>query len=188
MNKEIHNCLNIQSKPLSFFFQKGSSTLGKKVLILGESLARNGWLESGRAFYSLQNKIVPTGKRLNEELLLIHMTLEECAFTEIAKCYISSNRKRLVECGSLCARHLLEQIHHNKPKVILSLGVVTKDILESTFQTKLQMGKASEVVYKTKKYLLLPLFHPSPANPFGHAKNITIINRNKNTLKKLIGE
>ncbi len=186
MDREVHNCDTIQSKPLSFFFQKGSSVPGKKVLVLGESLARNGWIESGRAFYNLQDTLVPTGKRLNEELSLINVHIEECAFTEIAKCYLGNNRKRLAVCGALCAGHLLEQIHYYKPKVILSLGVITKGVLESALHATLQMGEISNVSHRNKRYSLLPLFHPSPANPFGHAKNIAVINYCKERLQRII--
>jgi uracil-DNA glycosylase family 4 len=187
MAREIHHCKEITAKPVTFYFQKGTGKRGKKILILGESLARNGWLESGKAFYTLENKIVPTGKRLNEELTQIDVTLEECAFTEIAKCYLAKNRKILTKCGLLCADHLLKQINHFKPRLILPLGVMTKDTLEKIFKTALPLGKINEVSYKNRVYAVLPLYHPSPANPFGHAKNIRIIKDQKKSLQKLVG-
>lgn len=185
MAQEIHYCKEIDFKPVTFYFQKGSGNRGKKILILGESLAKNGWLESGKAFYTLENKIVPTGKRLNEELSLLGVTFEECAFTEIAKCYLGKNRRQLSKCGLLCADHLLKQINHFKPKLILSLGVITKDVLEKIFTTALAIGKIKKVSLRGKTYYIMPLYHPSPANPFGHAKNIRIIRNQKKSLKNL---
>jgi len=187
MAREIHHCKKISSKPVTFFFQKGSSKRGKKILILGESLAKNGWLKSGKAFYTLENKIVPTGKRLNEELSPFNVTFEECSFTEIAKCYLGKNRKMLSKCGLLCANHLLKQINHFKPRLILSIGVITKDILENILKTALPMGKIKEASYKNRAYFILPLYHPSPANPFGHIKNIRIINDQKKSWQELVG-
>ena len=64
--EEIHNCQEINDKPPSFFFQKGVGT-GSKILILGESLGKDSLLHQGRAFYTVSGKIVPTGKKLNEE-------------------------------------------------------------------------------------------------------------------------
>ncbi|MFA5070328.1 MAG: uracil-DNA glycosylase family protein [Patescibacteria group bacterium] len=185
MAQEIHHCKEINSKSVTFFFQRGTSKQGKKILILGESLAKNGWLKSGKAFYTLENKIVPTGKRLNKELSLIGVTFEECAFTEIAKCYLGKNRKILSKCGLLCANHLLKQINHYKPRLILSLGVITKEVLEKIFKKTLLMGKIKKITYKGKAYCIIPLYHPSPANPFGHAKNIRIIKDQKKSLKKI---
>ena len=186
MNQEIHHCKNISAQSVDFFFQKGTSKAGKKILILGESLAKNGWVESGRAFYTLKNKLVPTGKRLNEELAILGLTLDECAFTEIAKCYIAQNRKILSVCGPLCAEHLLDQMSHFKPKIIISLGVITKDVLKEIFKADLQMGEITEIKKGRKSYSMLPLYHPSPANPFGHGKNLDIIKKNKKTLHDLI--
>lgn len=186
IDREIHYCKRIASKPVSFFFQKGSSARGRKVLILGESLAKRGWIDSGRAFYTAQCKLVPSGKRLNEELAAIGLTLEECAFTEVAKCYIGQNRKLLRSCGLACAAHLLGQINKFRPSVILSLGVTTRDILENTFNTDLPMGEVRRVARGTRFYYFLSLYHPSPANPSGHAKNMAIIQKHKRRLKELI--
>ena len=186
MDQEIHNCKEIDSKPTSFFFQEGSSPVGKKILILGESLAKNGWVESGKAFYTNEGKLVPTGKRLNEELSILGITLEECAFTEIAKCYIGKNRKQLSVCGNLCAQHFLAQLNQFQPTIILSLGVITKDILEEIFNTNLPIGEISKAVHDNNSCLILPIYHPSPANPFGHGKNIKIISDLKSELSRFL--
>ena len=186
MNEEIHYCKEISEKPSSFFFQQGANRRGKKILILGESLVKNGWVESGKAFYTSEGKLVPTGKRLNEELSLIGLTLEECAFTEIAKCYIGKNRKQLSNCGLACAEHLVMQIRRSNPSIILSLGVITRDVLENIFGTDLPMGELREISNGAKTYRFLSLYHPSPANPFGHAKNIAILMSQRKFINKLL--
>ena len=179
---EIHNCKEIESNPPSFFFQKGKG-VGSKILILGESLPKNGWMDSGRAFYTKEGKLAPTGKKLNEELAILNLSIEKCSFTEIAKCYIGSNRKILKTCGRLCGEHLFSQIKHYKIELILSLGVITKDILEELFDTHLVMGEITQIVYKSKKFFILPLYHPSPASPYGHKRNLIIISKKVNKIK-----
>jgi uracil-DNA glycosylase family 4 len=186
MDEEIHYCQEIDSKPLSFFFQKGEATTGKKILILGESLAKNDWIKSGRAFYGINGKIAPSGKRLNEELSLLNLSLDQCAITEIAKCYLGSNRKQLLNCGLLCGTHLIKQIKNFKIELVLSLGVSTKEVLQRIFNTNLPIGKITELTFKNKKYYFLPLYHPSPANPTGHKKNIEIITNNKKVINKIL--
>lgn len=182
---EIHNCKGIGNKPPSFFFQKGKG-MCSKILILGESLPKNGWMDSGRAFYTKEGKLAPTGKKLNEELAVLNLSIEDCSFTEIAKCYIGSNRKILKTCGRLCGEHLFSQIKHYKIELILSLGVITKDILEDLFDTHLTMGEITQIIDKGKKFFILPLYHPSPASPYGHKRNLTIISKKINKIKQMI--
>jgi uracil-DNA glycosylase family 4 len=180
--KEKHNCRNINTKPPSFFFQKGSGR-GSKVLILGESLGKDSLLHQGKAFYTTTGKIVPTGKRLNEELAILNLSFEKCAFTEIAKCYLGNNRKALKTCGLCCGEHFINQLKAYKIKLVISLGIITKDILEKIFDSKLTMG---EIIKIESKWNILPIYHPSPASPYGHRKNIAIITKNKKEIEKII--
>ena len=176
--EEIHNCQEINDKPPSFFFQKGVGT-GSKILILGESLGKDSLLHQGRAFYTVSGKIVPTGKKLNEELAILNLSFEKCAFTEIAKCYLGGNRKVLKTCGLRSGGHLISQLKKYKIKLIISLGVLTKEILEEIFGTKLSIGEIGKI--KNNRYIwkVLPLYHPSPANPHGHERNLKIIKKFK---------
>ncbi|MDO9509707.1 MAG: uracil-DNA glycosylase family protein [Candidatus Magasanikbacteria bacterium] len=178
--EEIHNCKNINSKPSSFFFQKGIGK-GAKILILGESLGKDNILHLGKAFYTTSGKIVPTGKRLNEELKILNLSFEKCSFTEIAKCYLGNNRKILKTCGLKSGEHLISQLKAYKIKLVISLGVTTKDILEKIFDIKLPMGEITKV---KNKWSILPIYHPSPASPHGHKKNLVIIMKNKKEIKK----
>ena len=180
--KEKHNCKNINTKPPSFFFQKGKGG-SSKILILGESLGKDSLLHQGKAFYTTTGKIVPTGKRLNEELAILNLSFEKCAFTEIAKCYLGSNRKTLKSCGLRCADHFIKQLKTYKIKLVISLGVVTKDILEKIFDNKLMIGEITKV---ENKWNILPIYHPSPASPCGHRKNLLIIAKNKKEIEKII--
>jgi len=185
--REVHHCQTISRRLPSFLFQKGIGA-SQKILILGESLGRNGWAGSGRPFYSANHKIVPTGKKLDQELSLLKISFEQCSFTEIAKCYLGRNRKALRSCGLRCGRHLARQLKFYKIKLVISLGVITKNILAELFDTELSIGEITSLNLGQRKILALPLYHPSPANPFGHAKNLAIILKRKRMLVSLIKE
>lgn len=185
MSEEIHNCQNIDDKPASFFFQEGKGR-GRQLLILGESLGKNNCLESGKAFYTTEDKVVPTGKKLNEELKLLKLCFEECAFTEIAKCYLANNRKILKTCGLKSGKQLISQIKAYNIKIIFSLGVITKDILEELFEVNLPMGEINQVGVGDRKIAVLPLYHPSPASPRGHRRNLEILERVGGKIEELM--
>jgi uracil-DNA glycosylase len=71
MNIKIENCRKCQdlghSCPNGPHIQIGRGR-GKKVLVVAESPAQNGWRVSGRAFFTSEGKILATGKRLNDYL------------------------------------------------------------------------------------------------------------------------
>ena len=77
--------------------KKGKS----KILILGESPAKDGWILSGRAFYNSEGKLQATGKVLNQLLILCGLTIDDINFTEVCKCIIA-DRKKLRECCGNC--------------------------------------------------------------------------------------
>jgi hypothetical protein len=58
----------------------------------------------------------------------------------------------------------------------MSLGVITKDILEKIFDSKLPIGEITKV---KNRWNIFPLYHPSPASPYGHNKNLVIMTKNK---------
>lgn len=180
--EEVHNCHTIKNKPPSFFFQKGVGR-GSQILILGESLGKDSLLNSGKAFYTTFGKVVPTGKRLNEELKILNLSFEKCAFTEIAKCYLGKNRKVLKICGLRCGEHFINQLKTYKIKLVISLGVTTRDILEKLFEVNLPMGEITKV---KNKWNIFPIYHPSPASPYGHKRNLSIMLKEKKAFKKIV--
>ena len=80
-----------------------------KILILGESPAKGGWIESGRAFYNKKGKLHATGKILERLLNLCDLSLEDINFTECCKCIIE-DRKALRKCMNNCKSILFKQI------------------------------------------------------------------------------
>lgn len=75
-----------------------SIKLGKsRILVLGESPAKDGWIVTGRAFYNKDNKLQASGKVLDRLLNLSRLTIDDINFTEVCKCVITDH-KQLRNC------------------------------------------------------------------------------------------
>lgn len=182
--EQEHHCRD-KNFPIDRFLQKGIGR-GEKVLIVGESLAKNGWRKSGKAFYTIEGKIVGTGRVLNKLLLKFDLCAENCGFTDIAKCYIGQDRNLLNTCGSKCWKIFLQQIDGNDFKLIMLLGKKTLEIFNNQLQSDYKIGELSKIILGEKEYNLLPIFHPSPANPYGYTKNAEIFERVYGDLLEII--
>lgn len=160
------HCCDDATLPIEKYLQMGRG-LGHQILVVAESPAANGWYKSGRAFYTVEGKVVESGKNLLECLKLIDktLTLETISFTEIAKCFVAGNRKNLDLCAKKTWPHFLKQIDYIKPKVIIILGQKTTDIFNQLAGTDLSVGKITRLEIANLKPMVLPLYHPSPANP-----------------------
>lgn len=184
--KTSHTCLDTSSFDPEKFLQRGSG-VGEKVLIIGESPAENGWRKSGKACYSPEGKLLPTGVRLNELLVPLGLSVETCGFTELAKCFVGKDRHHLDACAKNCWPIFEKQLTLVNPQLLILLGVKTLGIWNSLTGTEVVVGEISKVPIGGKNYYLLPIFHPSPINPFGRAKNEAIFNKNIPKIRSLIG-
>lgn len=167
-----HVCADIDSFPLDKFHQLGQGR-GKKLLIVGESPAPNGWVISGRACYKPDGKILPTGKRINELLAPLQLSVENSGFTELIKCFVST-RAELPKCGAKCWSLFLKQISSQDYKLLVILGVKTTEILNNLLGKELAIGEFTALNLESREYIVLPIYHPSPVNPTGHKKNLEI--------------
>ena len=143
-----------------------------RVLILGESPAKNGWRTSGRAWYKPNGEITASGKVLKKLLAQIGIVLEDLFFTEAAKC-TPANAKRVKECVEKCRPFLAEQLKIIRPRVIVPLGVhATKSLLSAPFKRFADVvGRA----HATEFGIVIPIYHPSPISPAGYKKNVPIM-------------
>ena len=180
-----HVCDDISSFPLDKFFQKGTGR-GKKVLIIGESPALNGWIKSGRAFYTTEGKLVPSGRNLNKLLLSLDLTVDICGFTEIVKCFLGKDRKTILNCGIKCWPIFISQLESENFKLIITLGKETIRVFDEILDFKHEIGKLSKVKINQKDYLLLPIYHPSPISPNNHNRNTEIMTQLNNELNFLL--
>ena len=164
---------------------ENSVQIGKtKFIIIGESPAKDGWIESKRAFYNTAGKLQGSGRILEKLLNLIDLSIPDIYFTECCKCIIE-DRKNLEKCSANCMPILVEQLNSLPCDIILTMGLHPTQALLSTKIKKFAdyVGKEFDVKLGTKTYKLVPIYHPSPLNPKGFKDNFPIFERLKNLLK-----
>lgn len=182
IDKKIHNC-NLCDEMVEKFPNSKTVSIGKNnnLVILGEAPANNGWRKSGKAFYDVNNKLLPSGVVMQKLLDILDMKLEDIYFLEAIKCY-PKDRKYLNKCSSNCRKYLIEQLKIIKPKLILALGdSATKTILDIKYK------KFYDVVgkeYSVEEMKIIPIYHPSPISPKSYTGNIDIFNNIKKELVK----
>lgn len=179
-----HICERIDETPTSYLLQEWKGKW-RKVLVIGESPALNGWILSWRAFYTQEGKLVASGKRFNELFESFWVRIEDVSFTELCKCILGTERKLLASCAPKCWKHLAKQIEEVKPSLIIILGKHTLDILNSTTSKTIPMWTLSAQEFAWKKYQFLTLYHPSPVNPKSRVWNQEIIHKNRAWLQDL---
>ena len=153
--------------------KKGKS----KILVLGESPAKDGWIVSKRAFYNVEGKFQASGRILEKLLNLIDMTVDDINFTEVCKCIIE-DRKKLRECSNNCKSLLFEQIKSFDFDVILPMGQYPTETILGIRVNKLKdvVGKKYEINFGDKVATVIPIYHTSPANPLCYKGNEPIFN------------
>lgn len=182
VDKEIHNC-NLCNEMVEKFPNSKTVSIGKNndIVILGEAPANNGWRKSGKAWYDVNDKLLPSGVVMKKLLDILDIKIEDTYFLEAIKCY-PKERKYLKKCSINCKTFLLKQLKIIKPKIVLSLGdAATKTILDIKYK------KFSDVVgkeYKLDGITIIPIYHPSPISPNSYKGNIEIFNKLKLLIKR----
>lgn len=178
ISKKIKSCTMCGDLPK---LVENSVQIGKtKFIIIGESPAKDGWIESKRAFYNTSGKLQGSGRILEKLLNLIDLSIPDIYFTECCKCIIE-DRKNLEKCSANCMPILIEQLNALPCDVILTMGLhPTQAILETKIKKFADyVGKEFDVKLGTKTYKLVPIYHPSPLNPKGFKDNVPIFEKLK---------
>jgi uracil-DNA glycosylase family 4 len=178
MGQQTNECLDK-------LFQIGEGR-GKNVLILGESPAENGWRKSGKAFYSPEGKLLASGSRLNELLYGFRLNVEMCGFTELSKQFVGKNRKTLKDSCRRGWPIFIKQITEKHYCLIIILGVTTSKIFSELLGQPLKMGELMEIELAGMNRKVLPIYHPSPINPWGRENNKKIFEKYKNVIDELL--
>lgn len=158
---------------------ENSIQVGKtRFIIIGESPAKDGWIESKRAFYNTAGKLQGSGRILEKLLNLIDLSIADIYFTECCKCIIE-DRKNLEKCSANCMPILVEQLNSLPCDIILTMGLhPTQAILNLKIKKFADyVGKEFEVSLGNKPYKLIPIYHPSPLNPKGFKDNVPIFEK-----------
>ena len=143
-----------------------------RILVLGESPAKDGWIQSGRAFYNKEGKFQASGKVLDRLLNILGLTIDDINFTEVCKCIIE-DRKRLRACSANCKDILFKQISLFDFDIILPMGQFPTETILGVKVSKLKdvVGKKYEVNFNGKIKRVIPIYHTSPANPLCYKGN-----------------
>lgn len=179
-----HVCEKINDMPVDHLFQVGK-VKWSKILVIWESPALNWWILSGKAFYTTDGKLVPSGKRFNELFARFWFGIEDVWFTELCKCVLWPRRDLLVSCWPKCRWHLCKQLEEYDCKIIIVLGVHTLGIMNKVSWKNIPVAELSKQEINGREYTFLPLYHPSPINPRSKAINQAIVERNYDALNKL---
>lgn len=176
--KEIQNCSLCGNLPK---LNCEPMKLGRsKLLVLGESPAKDGWIVSGKAFFNKNGKLQATGLVLKKLLELCDLDIEDINFTECCKCVIA-DRGKLRVCMQNCKNILFKQLEELDCHVILTMGLYPTEVLLGKKIDKLKdyVGKEFFISVGKKRRLVIPIYHTSPANPLCYKGNVQIFEKLK---------
>jgi len=147
-------------------------------LFIGEAPAPNGWRKSGRAFFAPDGKLLATGKNLSRMLSILGIRLQDITYTEVIKC-MPKERKFFKKAAENCKPFLLRQLKLIKPKIILPLGSYASILLAEILgiRNNKPFKELKGKILKSEDFLVLPLQHPSPANPYGMKFNLSVLRK-----------
>lgn len=148
--------------------KKGQS----RVLVLGESPAKDGWIVSGKAFYNKDGKLQASGKVLEKLLNLCNLSINDISFTEVCKCIVS-DRSKLHTCTENCKYILEKQLSEVDCDIILPMGQYPTEALLGRKIERLKdvVGQKFVMNLEGKEKTVLPIYHTSPANPLCYKGN-----------------
>ncbi len=143
-------CLELAQQSTQLVFGDGSPDAD--MVFIGEAPGKNEDIQ-GKPF------VGAAGKFLNEMLEMIGLKREDIYITNIVKYRPPNNRDPLPEEKAAFLPYLRQQLEIIKPKLIVTLGRHSMDVL-------LPGLKISQVHGQPKRYqgrVYLPLFHPAAA-------------------------
>lgn len=189
MERAEHWCTDPARFPVHKLFQTGSGR-GARLLLVGLAPAARGWRLSGRAFFTPDGRLLPSGRNLNALLQPLGLALDECAFTDLVKCYFGPRPRaaQLAACARGCWPIFERQVQRSDARLLLLLGVATARLFGELTGTPLSLGDLGSVQIAHRTYTVLPLYHPSPANPFSQARNTVLMARRARRIARVLAE
>jgi DNA polymerase len=143
-------CPELRDGATQLVFGDGNPTAD--LVFIGEAPGKNED-EQGKPF------VGAAGKFLNEMLESIGLVRKDIYITNIVKYRPPNNRDPLPEEKEAFLPYLVEQLRTINPKVIVTLGRHSMDVLLPGLKISQVHGKPIRV----KEHVYLPLFHPAAA-------------------------
>ncbi len=155
-----------------------------RFIIIGESPAKDGWIQSKRAFYNTCGKLQASGQVLEKLLNNISLKIDDLYFTECCKCIIE-DKSMLTKCSKNCLPILYEQLSNIPCDIILTMGLHPTQALLGTKINRFAdvVGKEFHLTIANKSFLIIPIYHPSPINPKGYKGNVPIFEHLKQIIE-----
>lgn len=156
-----------------------------RFVVIGESPAKDGWIQSHKAFYNTAGKLQASGRVMEKLLNGIGLTIEDIYFTECCKCIIE-DRKVLPRCSANCLPILSRQLSDLPCDVIVTMGLAPTQVLLGYKVGKFAdvVGRVFDIELNGRGYRLLPIYHPSPLNPKGYKDNVPIFEKLNEMIKE----
>ena len=150
-----------------------------KIMLVGEAPGRDEDIK-GRPF------VGAAGNVLNKLLKSCDIKRKSIFITSVLKCRPPNNRKPTADEINECSKYLEKQIKAIKPKIICSLGNISTSYFLNKFGLeKSSIGKIHGKFFKTKDFILVPLYHPAVAL---YNKNMTeVLTKDFEIVKKYKG-
>ena len=157
--KDEHYCDNPDVFPTNKMFKPGKGR-GRRVLIVGQWPAANGWRKSGEAFRTPDGEMIQSGKNLNKLLEPVGLSLENCAYTDIVKCYRAEGKPPTSKCKRGCWPIFERQLRSDDFGLLILLGPPVWETIRKKAGTVLHLGKLARVRLSGSHYTVLPIYHP----------------------------
>jgi uracil-DNA glycosylase family 4 len=163
------------------------------VLVVGQAPAADGWLRTGKAFIKSNGEMLQTGKNLNKLLRKIGLSLNECAYTELVKCYRGKNssgydKAVLSGCVRGCWPIFERQLGTGDFGLLVLLGRPVLDAFKKKTKAPLVMGRLSDVELSDSLRKVLSIYHPVHIYPPSARENLHIFEELGNDLRTLLTE
>ncbi len=143
-------CPDLAAQATQLVFGAGNPE--SEIVFIGEAPGKNEDIQ-GIPF------VGAAGKFLNEMLEMIGLKREDIYITNIVKYRPPNNRDPLPEEKQAFLPYLVEQLKTINPKVIVTLGRHSMDVL----LPGLKISQAHGTPIRVKDHVYLPLFHPAAA-------------------------
>jgi uracil-DNA glycosylase len=167
--------------PLNKMFKRGEGR-GRRILIVGQWPAANGWRKSGKAFRTPDGKMLQSGENLNALLKPLDLSLEECAYTDLVKCYRGKGVPPLEKCKSGGWQIFERQLGSEDFGLLILLGPPVWEVVGKKAGTRLRKGKLANIALSGAPYSVLPIWHPVHIYPPSSRENRQIFKENRDEL------
>jgi uracil-DNA glycosylase family 4 len=177
METNEHYCTDPEAFPFDKKMFKRGKGRGARVLIVGYAPAAKGWRKSGEAlFRAPDGQMVRSGQNLNALLEPVGLSLENCAYTDLVKCYIVGGDLPSSKCVRGCWPIFERQLGIEDFGLLILLGTPVWDAIGKKNGTLLlPMGKLTRVELSGSPYTVLPLYHPGHSYRDSGPKNYRAI-------------